>query len=255
MFKLTPEIKKDIQTTLNKHFNCKLNLPKIIVVHDPNKFFDYYEGTTKKPKKRSIQKMLDLDLEVSYFYDQDTKSVVFKGFTRSGEKSFKRIKNPVMYIGDLIHEIIHHYQYMNGGYGEYNLFEEATDEICRYVVVGDLELNTHATLNIYWKYIQALWMILDATEKDPIKKYDIIRKYVASKNKKEIHDKLLQNFVKKNPKAGKTVASIMKYLDDTESEYPDALQKVYDKLDPKQIVTDLYKIHDKFKPQLIDFLG
>lgn len=239
--KLTEELQNKVEKQLNRHFHVSIPRPKIRIIGDPQIFFNYYTGIKKE---RSIGELIRLDSEVSYFYDDATSTIVFRAFRRNGEKSFKKIHDVSLPIGEYIHEYIHHIQVKSGGYGKYNFFDEGCNELCRYVIVGDVKRYSD-----YWDFVKTLWNFMDLFATSITKKYKLIRDYNVSDSKVGIHNEWLDAFIVAYPKLAKTRKRLVSFLEgDNWNEYA---SKILATKDDKQVMDDLYKLHDIVKPGLI----
>lgn len=236
------ESAKLLEAQLNEHFEVNFKAPKIKVYADPQEFFNDYTGIKKK---RSIADLIALSEEVSYYYNDSTKTVCFPGFKRNGEKSFKRVKHQTMKLSYLLHELIHHYQVESGGYSKYNLTDEGCCEITSYVISADIELWSD-----YWQYITVLWNLLDATTEDSDEKYELIRQYNIAPNKTKIANEWYRNFLTANPRLKLTPAQLVKQCEGKKEQMDKRLLEILSYWSDEDIQTELYRIHDSYKETL-----
>lgn len=233
------EIRQTLQDQINEHFDVNIKPPRIKVYTDPQEFFQAYEGSKKK---YSLKELLRLDADVSYFFSDVTKTVCFKGFRRDGEKSFKKIKRQTIHVSFLLHEFIHNVQVQTGGYSNYNVTDEGCCEFSTYVISGDVQNSPE-----YGDFIVYLWHILDAKAKNVEDKYELIRKYNCSKNKTAIANDWFDSFLKKYSKLELKRNQLVKQLEGDELAMDKRLATVFNKYEFKDIVGEIYKLHDQFK--------
>ncbi len=234
--KSVADISQLIEKQLNIHLGTEFKAPRVAVIKDPQDFFYFY---TNKKKKRSMTELIELDGEVDYFYDHNRGYVLFKGFRRNGEKSFKRINHQTMKAVELVHEFVHHWQVVSGGYGPYDLFEEGCDELVTFVITGDINQAT-----VYWEFVRAVWGILDVESKDPIEKYEWAKAYVIAKDKALMVKGILEDFIEKRD----LDYSPAKFVKDIENDQLDPIdKKIVFRLPTEVVVEQLYSLHDHFK--------
>ncbi|MEO6305297.1 MAG: hypothetical protein ABIP51_19205 [Bacteroidia bacterium] len=230
-----------IERQLNIHFDTDISTPKVKVIKDPEEFFNHYTGIEKK---RSLKEMMKLNNEVSFYYEDTDGTVYFKGFRRSGLKSFKILSTTQHHnIADLLHECIHHWQTETNGYGMYNLFDEGCCEITTYVISG--VMNQYSD---YIDFIQILWNVLDVYTTSPIRKYQYIKKYNIAENKDEISTEYIETFLKKYPSVAPSVNDFIKQVTETKV-ITNGFNKYCYKISITDILNDLYKVHDFYKEQ------
>jgi hypothetical protein len=227
-----------IQKQLNMHFGTDYKYPKTRVIKDPQIFFNFYTGLKKE---RSYSELIRLNSEVSFYYNDNLQTVFFKGFRRSGNKTFKEIKEQHFKLVDLLHEFIHHWQVTSNGYGTLNIFDEGCCETTSYVITGDTNQYSE-----YMEYIQILWNMFDIYTENIIKKYELIKEYNTTNDKKEYHDECINDFLNKYPSVAESKNDFIKQIEG-EKDITLGFQRYCYRKNVQEVLNDLYKVHDYYK--------
>lgn len=234
---------KVIQQQLDIHFSRKFPAPQVKVYSNPQTFFNYYTGINKK---RSMEAMMKLDAEVTYYYDDSNHEIMFKGFRRDGDASFKELKSQTIRMGSLVHEFIHNVQVLSGGYSKYNLTDEGCCEIVAFVITADIP-----HVSDYSTFISILWNLLDYSADTPDEKYKMIRDYNVAQNKTKVANQWLDNFLESNKHLKLTRGQLSSQCENPEN-MNEKLWNILNKYQDEEIANEFYKLHDGFKSKLLE---
>ncbi len=132
---------KNLVNLLKYHLNVNFEvpIPKIILAKSALEYASLYQfgHPDKKHWLKTATDIKEINSEASSFYNNADKSIVIRDYVLiDGEEHLIPEYIPIP-IDIILHELIHHIQYLTGGTGSWALFYEGWTEIMINLLTGD----------------------------------------------------------------------------------------------------------------------
>lgn len=132
---------KNLINLLKYHLNISFEvpIPKIILAKSALEYASLYQfgHPDKKHWLKTASDVKEINSEASSFYNNADKSIVIRDYTLvDGEEHLIPEYIPIP-MDLILHELIHHIQYLTGGTGSWALFYEGWTEIMINLITGD----------------------------------------------------------------------------------------------------------------------
>jgi hypothetical protein len=132
---------RNLVNLLKYHLNVNFEvpIPKIILAKSALEYASLYQfgHPDKKHWLKSATDVKEINSEASSFYNNADKSIVIRDYTLiDGEEHLIPEYIPIP-IDIILHELIHHIQYLTGGTGSWAIFYEGWTEIMINLLTGD----------------------------------------------------------------------------------------------------------------------
>jgi hypothetical protein len=169
--------------------------PKIVLVKSAKCYAKYYVDSRRK-KNYTEDELIEYYESISAFYNERNNTVYFPIFVRTGACQFDIPKTYSISVQFLVHEVLHSYQYQNGGYSSFSfLFDEACTELCSYVMTGMIK---ESDMTSYFEWVKYVWLLC---ENLGMKKENIVtfaKTYLVSVDKDKAVNDLLLEYIRHN---------------------------------------------------------
>jgi len=135
------KVLKNLINLLKYHLNISFEvpIPKIILAKSALEYASLYQfgHPDKKHWLKTASDVKEINSEASSFYNNADKSIVIRDYTLvDGEEHLIPEYIPIP-MDLILHELIHHIQYLTGGTGSWALFYEGWTEIMINLITGD----------------------------------------------------------------------------------------------------------------------
>jgi len=132
---------KNLVNLLKYHLNVNFEvpIPKIILAKSALEYASLYQfgHPDKKHWLKSVTDVKEINSEASSFYNKADKSIVIRDYVLiDGEEHLIPEYVPIP-IDLVLHELVHHIQYLTGGTGSWELFYEGWTEVMINLITGD----------------------------------------------------------------------------------------------------------------------